>query len=441
MGRRLLALIALLLLVALARTASSQEAPAPSVHVALVQPPPAALAVPLDPQAAMRAYLDTVPPDVRARSDAYFVGGYWIQLWQFLYGSAIGLALLHLGVSARMRDVASRVTKVRFVHTALYWLVYLVVTSFVSFPLALYTDYFREHAYGLSTMTFGAWMGDQTKGLVIAAILGGLFVPVLYAILARARRTWWIWGAGAVLAFMAFVSMVAPVYLAPVFNKYTPLTDEAVRAPILSMARANGIGVTDVYEFDASRQSNRVSANVSGLSGTERISLNDNLLSRCSIEEIEAVMGHEMGHYVLNHVPKFLYFAGGIILVGFALVRWSFERLRARFASRWKVTGIEDPAGLPLFALLFGAYLFLLTPVLNTLIRTQESEADIFGLNAARQPDGMAQVTLKLAEYRKLDPGPIEEWMLFDHPSGRARILMAMKWKAEHPSSTAQRGP
>jgi len=432
MGRRVFALIALLLLVALARTASSQEAPAPSAHVALVQPPPAALAVSLDPQAAMRAYLDTVAPDVRARSDAYFEGGYWIQLWEFLYGSAIGLALLHFGVSARMRDVASRVTKVRFVHVALYWLVYLVVTSFVSFPLALYTDYFREHAYGLSTMTFGAWMGDQAKGLVIAAILGGLFVPVLYAILARARRMWWLWGAGAVLAFMAFVSMVAPVYLAPVFNKYTPLTDEGVRAPILSMARANGIGVTDVYEFDASRQSNRVSANVSGLSGTERISLNDNLLARCSIEEIEAVMGHEMGHYVLNHVPKFLYFAGGIILVGFALVRWSFERLRARFASRWKVTGVEDPAGLPLFALLFGAYLFLLTPVLNTLIRTQESEADIFGLNAARQPDGMAQVTLKLAEYRKLDPGPIEEWMLFDHPSGRARILMAMKWKAEH---------
>jgi STE24 endopeptidase len=171
---------------------------------------------------------------------------------------------------------------------------------------------------------------------------------------------------------------------------------------------------------------------VSGLFGTERISLNDNLLKRCSLEEIEAVMGHEMGHYVLNHAWKFIPDFTIIVVVGFALMKLLFERLRERFRSRWKIEGVDDVAGLPLFLLLFSAYLFLLTPVLNTMERTAEAEADAFGVNASGQPDGMAQVALKLAEYRKLDPGPIEEIFFFDHPSGRNRIEAAMRWKAEH---------
>lgn len=209
-----------------------------------------------------------------------------------------------------------------------------------------------------------------------------------------------------------------------------------MRRPILALARASGIDAKDVYEFDASRQSKRVSANVSGFGSTLRISLNDNLLNRASLPEIEAVMGHEMGHYVLNHIPKMIIEMGLVIALGFAFVALTFERLRARYAARWKVDGVDDPAGLPLFALLLGAYMFAMTPVVNTIIRSQEAEADIFGLNAARQPDGMATVALRLAEYRKLSPGPVEEFVFFDHPSGRNRIHMAMQWKAEHVGDT-----
>jgi STE24 endopeptidase len=104
----------------------------------------------------------------------------------------------------------------------------------------------------------------------------------------------------------------------------------------------------------------------------------------------------------------------------------------ARWGGRWGVRGIADPAGLPLLAALFALYAFVLTPVINTHIRTEEAEADIFGLNAAREPDGMAEAALQLSEYRKLSPGPVEEWIFYDHPSGRNRILMAMRWKAEH---------
>jgi STE24 endopeptidase len=144
-----------------------------------------------------------------------------------------------------------------------------------------------------------------------------------------------------------------------------------------------------------------------------------------------------MGHYVLNHIYKGLMEIGIVIVAGFALVAWLFERLRARNEERWGVRAIGDVAGLPLAALLFSGYLFVLTPVLNSIVRVQEIEADLFGLNAARQPDGFAQTALKLSEYRKLDPGPLEEIVFYDHPSGRARILAAMRWKAEHPETWA----
>jgi STE24 endopeptidase len=394
--------------------------------------PAAAAAVPLDVDAATRAYLDTVPPAARASSDAYFENGYWLQLWDFLLGSAIGIGLLHTGLSARMRTVASRVTRSRFVHVALYWAFYLLATTLLGSPLHVYEGFFREHAYGLSNMSFGAWLGDEVKGLAAGLVLGALAVPLLYAILRRAKKTWWVWGSVAMIGFAAFVVAIVPVFLAPLFNKYTPLTDESVRGPVLALARANGIGAHDVFEFDASRQSKRVSANVSGLGGTERISLNDNLLTRCSLPEIEAVMGHEMGHYVLHHVWKLLLELGLVILLGFLFVRFGFDRLRARYADRWKVEGIDDPAGLPLVALLFGVFALAATPVVNTIVRTSEAEADLFGLNASREPDGMATVALKLGEYRKLDPAPLEEILFFDHPSGRHRIEMAMRWKAEH---------
>jgi STE24 endopeptidase len=239
------------------------------------------------------------------------------------------------------------------------------------------------------------------------------------------------------IAFLAFVSLIAPVYIAPLFNQYKKLEDPRIKDPILSMARANGIPATDVYEFDASRQSNRVSANVSGFASTLRISLNDNLLKRCTLPEIETTMGHEMGHYVLNHAYKGLVMIGVVIVIGFAFLHWGIRFALARWGEKWDVRGITDVAVLPLAMIVFSLYFFLMTPVTNTISRTMEYEADMYGLNAARQPDGEANVDLMLGEYRKLDPGPVEEFLFYDHPGGRTRITAAMRWKTEHPESAS----
>jgi STE24 endopeptidase len=226
--------------------------------------------------------------------------------------------------------------------------------------------------------------------------------------------------------------LIAPVFIAPLFNKYTRLEDPAIRDPILSMARANGIAAKDVFVQDASRQTTRVSAFVTGFLNTERIVLNDNLLKRCSVAEIEAVMGHEMGHYIMHHIAKDLLFLGIVIVIGFAFLRRGSEWALGRWGDKWGAQTVGDLAALPLLVLLVLIYLFVLTPINNTYSRVQEYEADIFGLNAARQPDAEAEVDLKLGEYRKLDPGPIEEFLFYDHPSGRRRIYAAMRWKAEH---------
>ena len=399
------------------------------------KPEPVAAAasnVKFDPVAATEAYLAKVTPEQRARSDAYFEGGYWLHLWGFLYGVAVAILLLATRLSARMRDLAVRITRIASLQTGFYWLQYLVVTTLLSFPLTVYAGFFREHKYRLATQTFGPWLGDQAKGLLVGAILGGLALMAIYAAIRRAPRTWWLWGAGISVLFLVIVIAIAPVFIEPLFNKYTPLKDESIRGPILRLARANGIPATDVFVVDASKQTTRVSANVAGLLGSERIALNDNLLKRCSLAEIESVMGHEMGHYVLNHVYKAIIEFGVLIVIGFAFLRWSFDRATARWGSRWGIAGIADVAALPLLVLLLSVFFFAMTPVTNTMIRTQEVEADIFGLNAARLPDAEAEVDLKLGEYRKLKPGPVEEFIFFDHPSGYNRILMAMRWKAEN---------
>ena len=399
----------------------------------VIQVPPEAQATPhFDAAAATNAYLAQIPADKTARSDAYFEGGYWMILWDFLYGVAVALLWLNLRWSARVRDLAERVTRFTPVHTFVYWMQYLVLTTILAFPLTVYEEYFREHKYGLATQTLGPWMGDQLKDLGVNLVLGGLLAMLLFGVVRRLPRTWWIWGAVVTTLFLIFAALIAPVYIIPIFNKVTRLDDPKMVDPILSMARANGIPAKDVYEIDASRQTTRMSANVSGFANTMRITLNDNLLRRGSPEEIQAVMGHEMGHYVLNHIYKGIMFSLIVTVLAFAGLRWALEWTLQRWGEKWQIRGVGDTAVLPLVVLLVSIFGFVTTPVMNTFTRTLEYEADMYGLNTSRQPDGFAQAAIHLGEYRKMSPGPIEEWIFFDHPSGRNRIYAAMRWKAEN---------
>jgi STE24 endopeptidase len=403
--------------------------PAPAVPAAAQAPLPGGH---FDPLAATEAWLATMPADARARSDSYFEGGYWLQLWGFLYGLGIAWLLLGTGLSIRMRGFAERWTRFRFVHAFVYGAEYIVASALLTFPLTLYEGYFREHQYGMSNLTFAGWLGEEGKGLLLGILFGCLAIAALYAFLRAAPRTWWLWGTVFAIVFSILGVLVAPIWIEPIFNTTSELTNPFVRDPILSLARANGIPASHVYVQDASKQTKRVSAHVTGLGSTLRIELNDNLLRRTSLPGIQLVMSHEMGHYVLNHVYKLILMISVLIFLGFAFLRGAFQAALRRWGPRWGLSGIADLAALPLLAAVFSVYFFVMTPIFNTVSRTTEAEADIFGINASRQPDGMAEAALQLGEYRKLHPGPVEEFVFFDHPSGYNRILMAMRWKAEH---------
>jgi STE24 endopeptidase len=275
-------------------------------------------------------------------------------------------------------------------------------------------------------------MGDQGKDLLLGLIFGALAIMLLFAIVRRLPRTWWLWGAVAATSLTVVAVLISPVFLQPFYNKVTRLNDPKITVPILSMAHANGIPTNDVYQIDASRQTTRMSANVSGFANTMRITLNDNLLRRGSPEEIKAVMGHEMGHYVMNHIPKSIFFLAVVNLLFFASLFWGLQWTLKRWGARWQIRGVGDPAVLPLVFLLAGIFFFVLTPVTNTESRMHEKEADMFGLNAARQPDGFAQAAIHLSEYRKMRPGKWEERFFYDHPSGYDRIHSSMVWKGEN---------
>jgi len=385
-----------------------------------------------DADQATADWIAQIPAEAKAKSDAYYEGGYWLILWDFVVGLLVAWLLLGTRLSARVRDWTEKLTRYTWLQTALYSVFYIIFTTVVTLPWSLYEGYFREHQYGMSNQDMSGFLGDQFKGLIVGLILGTVALVVIYAVVRKAPRTWWIWGALVGILLTVFSVAITPTYLEPVFNKFSPLPDSPLKQQILSLARGNGIPATDVFEFDASRQTKRMSAHVSGLFGTTQISMNDNLMNRGSPEEIKAVLGHEMGHYVLHHVFHGIVEIGLLVVLGFAFLRWSFGWVLARWGGRWGIREVGDVAGLPLLAALFSVYFFVLTPVTNTLTRTQEAEADIFGLNTARQPDGAAQAAIHLAEYRKMEPGTVEEWVFYDHPSGWHRIHRAMVWKAEH---------
>jgi STE24 endopeptidase len=421
-----------LLVASLASAQTPSSAPVPPTSTTVTTAAPA-----FDVKPAVDAYLAKMPPARRAKSDAYFEGGYWLLLWDIVVTLIIMWLLLQFRWSAKMRNLSERITRMRPLQTALYWIQFFIVTSVLSFPMTMYESFFRERKYDLMNQTFGGWMLDQLIGLAVGLILGAILMIPLFGIVRRLGKTWWVWGAVLMTVFFAFVSLIAPVYIAPLFNHYKILEDARVKDPILRMARANGIPAKDVYEFDASKQSNRVSANVSGFAGTMRISLNDNLLNRCTLPEIEDTMGHEMGHYVLNHAYKGLVMIGVVIVIAFAFINWGINFALARWGAAWDIRSIGDLAVLPLAVIVFSLFGFFTSPVGNTITRTMEFEADMYGLNAARQPDATSNVDMLLGEYRKLDPGPVEEFIFYDHPSGRTRITAAMRWKAEHPETTS----
>jgi STE24 endopeptidase len=388
-----------------------------------------------DVDRATEAYLNLLNPQQRALSDRYFEGGYWLQLWQLLWTLGSCALLLLSGVSRRLRDAAQRFTGRKWLSTALCGAGFLALLFLLQFPLSVYSDFLRERQYALTEQPFGGWLRDSLVNDAVMLVLGTLIITALYAAVRRSGRVWWAWATGLTFVFLMFFSLIVPPLIEPLFNDYKPLPAGPVREAVLSLARANQVPTGHVEWFDASKQTTRLSANVAGFLGTTRIALNDNLLNKSSLPEIKAVLGHEMGHYVLNHVWKEPVLLALLMGLSFLLLHFAMDATLEHWGRRLGLADRADPAALPLAMGLIALIFFLFTPLQNSIVRSYEAEADAFGLNAAREPQAWALAAMRLSTYRKLKPGAFEEFVFYDHPSGYERVHAAMVWLKENPAA------
>lgn len=386
-----------------------------------------------DPAAATQAYLATLPPEAHAKATAYTQGGHWVLLWAALVSILVAWLVLKSGVLVKVRDAVQAKKSRPWLAVAAVVVVDAVIEGLLTLPWSAYEDWWRQKSYGLTDQAFGGWLGETLTMLVISLIMTAALASGVYAVMRRAPRTWWAWSGGLVaLAFMV-IMVLSPVFIEPLFNTYTPAPAGPVRDTVVTMANANGVPSDKIYVYNGSKQSNRYTANVSGLFGTARVAMSDTMFKQgADLAEVKGVVGHEMGHYVHMHSIWLASAFGALALVLFFLVDRLFAPV-ARLLGAKDVNGISDPAGLPVIWIIMAVLGLLATPVTSSLIRIAETDADRFSLERFNEPDGLAKALVKTIEYRAATPSKLEEVLFYDHPSVGGRVRMAMDWKAAHP--------
>ncbi len=376
--------------------------------------------------------VDSLGPEALAKAQAYTTGGHWV----LLGGVAVSILVALIMVRLRLLDrIAARFEEPRrFLPTLIVSAAFLVISTIIALPWTIYTDWHRERAYGLSSQPLGDFLGQMAIGEAISMVLGALFLAGVYALIRRTGRRWWLWSGGFAGVVTLLGLLAGPPLIEPLFNEYQPVPPGEVRTALEKIADDVDIPHDRIFMYDGSRQSDRFTANVSGLGPSARIAISDVALKQASLSEVRAVTGHEAGHYKLCHVWRYV--------VIFPLLAMAFFFLLDRlFAPTARMLGsdarLDEPRGLPVFAVVGSILSLLVTPLTNTLTRVGETEADIYSLETVDEPDALATALVKTAEYRYPRPSPLEEALFYTHPSVEKRALRAMEWKAAHPRPEA----
>jgi STE24 endopeptidase len=315
-----------------------------------------------DPVAATAGYMAQLSPAAHARATAYTQGGHWVLLWSWLIGIVVAWLILRSGVLARLGDRMER----KRPHPALVSIaiafVFSLLDAILSLPWSIYAGWWREKSYGLNNQILTAWLSEHAISVVIGAISSAFFFLFLYFLIRRAPRTWWLWAGGLAAVAFAFNFLLAPILIDPLFNKYTPAPPGPVRTAIVELAQQNGVPSNKIYIYNGSKQSNRYTANVSGLFGSARVAMSDVMFKKgADISEVRGVVGHEMGHYVHNHGLWLTLFFGLRALVGFGLTALIFPFVLRLMGARG-IRGISDPRGLPTLTVVTATLTLLATP-------------------------------------------------------------------------------
>jgi STE24 endopeptidase len=386
-----------------------------------------------DPAAATAAYLAILSPEAHAKATAYTQGGHWLLLWGTLIGVLVSWIVIRSGVLVRIRSGVERSRPRPWLAVIAVVAVDAVVESVLMTPWDAYAHWWREKSYGLTSRAFGGWLGEHGLQIVLGAVQLLIVLSLLYWVIRRAPRTWWLWSTFVVVGVMFFFLVLSPILIEPLFNSYKPAPPGPMREEVVAMAKQVGVPSDKIVIFDGSKQSNRYTANVSGFFGTARVAMSDVMFKKdADLAEVRGVVGHEMGHYVRGHVMFGVLSFGLLSLTGFFLVDRLFP-WTSRLLGAKGVTGIADPAGFPVASVIFSVLALLATPISNSITRITEADADHFSVEHFNEPDGMARALVKTIEYRADSPSRLEEIIFYDHPSVGRRVRAMMDWKAAHP--------
>ena len=381
-----------------------------------------------DPNAATAQYIDSLGPAALQKAHDYTVGKEWMLLWGLVVGALVTWLIVRSGILDRLEQrIAERRRNLRAFVVSL---VFLIVSAVLTLPWTVYASWWREKGYGRTSQPFMDWLAQNALALAISSVLTALFMIGVYWLIRRTGRRWWLWSGALTAVVLAFVLLLSPILIEPLFNKYEPVPPGQVRDAVVEMAQRAGIPPSKVYMYNGSRQSNNFTANAGGVGSTARVAISDVALKDASLDEVRAVTGHEIGHYVLKHTWWGVLFFSVTAVILF----WLAEKLYPRFARAFGTDApIGDPRGIPVLFFLISFFSFIGMPVLNTFGRTLESHADMYSLRTENRPDALSTALVKTAEYRYPRPNAVEEFIFYDHPSVERRVRTAMEWKAAHP--------
>jgi STE24 endopeptidase len=379
-------------------------------------------------EAATARYIDSLGAENLERAANYTAGNHWHLLWGLLISAVVTWLIVRSGVLDRLAGrLKARGPALR---SFLVGGAFLLIAPLISLPWTVYEEWWRERSYGRTSQPLGDFLFQNTMAVVISALVGGLFLIGLYWLMRKTGRRWWLWSGALTAAGLAFVLLLSPVLIEPLFNKYQPVPAGPVKSALVEMADQAGIPPEKIFMYDGSRQSNNFTANVSGVLGSARIAISDVAMKEASLAEVRAVTGHEIGHYVLGHVWLGVIVFSLLAILLFFLADRLFPRFARLFGSDAR---IDEPRGIPVLGFIVGLFALLAMPVINTLSRFDESQADNYSLQTVNEPDALAGALVKTAEYRYPRPHPVQEFIFYTHPSVERRVRNAMEWKASHP--------
>jgi Zn-dependent protease with chaperone function len=342
--------------------------------------------------------------------------------------------LLFLGVIGWMRDVTIKISRFRWIQGFTFLFLYLLVGTLVSLPLDLYTQHLQLE-YGLSVQHWGSWFGDQAKSFGIAWVIGGLMVMLLFWIIRKLPRRWWLLFWGFCIPIVVFAIYVSP-YIEPLFDKYEPLakTNPALVAQLEQVVSKTHMDIPPerMFLMKASEKVTTLNADVEGFGPSKRVVVWDTTIAKATPDQILGIFGHESGHYALGHIEQLVFFLIGTLLVmlflGYLFVQWAI----AKFGARWGVPAQTDWAALAVLMLAFSIFSLLSEPLQSSFVRMHEHDADVYGQEVVHGLVADPQATMQgafdvLGRISYADPNPSQfyEFWTYSHPSIGRRAAFA----------------